>query len=71
MSREDIYKTYERGQAEVVELGIDHNGQKQWYVNARGEWHEVSLNGNLVLNQDYYKVGTRIELTETLEKETK
>jgi len=68
MSREDIHEDYEgqRGEVEVVELGLDHNGKKHWYIQTREGWDEVGLDdGTLVLSMDHYAVGTRIELSNT------
>lgn len=68
MSREDIHETYDRGEIEVVELGLDHNGKKQWFYSSREGWEETGLkDGCLMLDCAHYKVGTRIELSETIE----
>lgn len=69
MSREDVHEDYRdrRGEVEVVELGIDHNGDKQWYLSTREGWHEVGRNGQLIIDKEYCTVGTRIEVSEVVE----
>lgn len=62
MSRKDIHKVYELGNMEAVELGIDHNGNKQWYMSTREGWEEVGEDGTLKLSSEHFEVGTRIEL---------
>lgn len=63
MSREDIHQTYEPGNVEVVELGIDHNGKKQWYSDTREGWEEIGVKNVLMLDAQHFEVGTRLELT--------
>jgi hypothetical protein len=67
MSREDVHENYEYGDHETVELGFDHNGQKQWFYSSREGWEETgTTEGCLVLDREYYKVGTKITLKEPL-----
>ena len=70
MSREDIYQEYTRGEIEVVELGVDHDGKPQWYMSTREGWQEVGIAGTcLILPHEYYAIGTRIELSEPIPEE--
>lgn len=63
MSREDKNTVYPPGNVEIVELGIDHNGNKQWFGNSRDGWVEVGKDNILTLNAEHFEVGTKIELT--------
>lgn len=63
MSREDIHETYEPGDVETVELGIDHDGKKQWYISTREGWEETGVDNVLMLDAEHFEVGTKIELT--------
>lgn len=63
MSREDIHETYEPGNVETIELGIDDDGKKQWYEDTRDGWEEVGENNVLMLDAEHFEVGTKIELT--------
>ena len=65
--RDDIHVTYDRGRPEIVELGLDDDGNPQWYMSCDDGWNEVGApDGTLTLSAENYAVGTRIELTETL-----
>ena len=63
MSREDIHQTYEPGAVEKVELGVDHDGNKQWYVETRDGWEETGVENVLMMDAEHFEVGTKIELT--------
>jgi hypothetical protein len=63
MSREDIHQVYEPADTELVELGVDHNGKKQWFMSTREGWCEVGEKGVLMLDHRHFEVGTKIELT--------
>lgn len=63
MSREDAHVEYKPGNVEIVELGLDHNGQKQWYADTREGWVEVGSDNTLKLSAEHFEVGTKIKLT--------
>ena len=65
MSREDTQTTYEYGFVEIVELGVDHNGNKQWYASTQDGWEEIGKDGVLELSAEHSEAGTRIELHPT------
>ena len=59
------------GEPEIVELGIDENGNRQWYMATREGFEEVGEDGVLKLNRQHFEVGTRITLEEPLPPEKK
>ncbi|MCV0427561.1 MAG: hypothetical protein K5905_19045 [Roseibium sp.] len=63
MSREDTHITYPPGDVEFVELGVDHDGNKQWFISTREGWEETGVDNVLMLNAEHFEVGTKIELT--------
>lgn len=58
------------GEPEIVELGIDDDGKRQWYMATREGFQEVGENGVLMLDMQHFTVGTRITLQEPLEDES-
>ena len=68
MSREDTDKEHDYGNVEVAELGVDHNGNKQWFASTREGWDETGTDdGNLILSKENNPVGTRVELSIPIE----
>lgn len=57
------------GEPEIVELGLDDDGNRQWYVATREGFEEVGENGVLQLDMQHFAVGTRITLEEPLPSE--
>ena len=54
------------GEPEVVELGLDHDGNRQWFLATREGFEEVGDDGVLQLDRQHFQVGTRITLQEPL-----
>lgn len=61
--KEPVYEHI--SEPEIIELGIDDNGEKQWYMATREGFEEVGNDdGVLTLDRKHFNVGTRIELVE-------
>lgn len=54
------------GEPEIVELGLDEKGNRQWYMATREGFEEVGENGVLQLDMEHFEIGTRITLEEPL-----
>lgn len=55
------------GEPEIVELGIDDKGNRQWYMATREGWEEIGEAGVISLCSGHLNVGTRITLQEPIE----
>lgn len=63
--KEPSTKTF--GEPEVIELGIDHNGNRQWFMATREGFQEVGdIGGTLVLDMMHFAIGTRVTVEEPL-----
>jgi hypothetical protein len=54
------------GEPEIVELGLDDAGNRQWYVSTREGFEETGENGVLMLDERHFAIGTRLTLQEPL-----
>lgn len=55
------------GEPEIVELGLNEEGNKQWFMATREGFQEVGEDGCLQLDMQHFTVGTRITLEEPLD----
>lgn len=55
------------GTPEIVELGIDDRGNRQWYISTREGWEETGEDGVLQLDMRHFAIGTQIVLTEPID----
>ena len=65
--KEPVEKVF--GEPEIVELGLDDNGNRHWYMATREDFEEVGENGVLQLDMQHFAIGTRITLEEPIEAE--
>lgn len=53
---------------EQVELRLDEEGHKRWYLSTRDGWVLAGHNGKtLELSVEHFSIGTRIELKEPVD----
>lgn len=58
----------EIGPPENVELRLDDDGVKRWWISTRDGWQHAGHKGRVLeLDADHFNVGTKIELVEPLE----